>query len=59
MNECPKGRRYWDTQNDDACRICELRDDCPLEPDDDLEPDYDDYTERSLPDCFNDEVMYE
>jgi hypothetical protein len=30
---CPHGRRYWD-MTDDACRMCEYHDDCPLEPDD-------------------------
>ena len=35
---CPHGRRYWD-MSDDCCRMCEYRDDCPLEPD---EPE-DDY----------------
>lgn len=32
LNICPHNRRYWDTQSDDACRMCEMRDDCPLEP---------------------------
>ena len=31
-NVCPYNRRYWDTQNDDCCRMCEDRDNCPLEP---------------------------
>jgi ubiquitin len=51
MTECPYGRRYWDTQNDDACRMCELRDICPLEPEleaeDNQEPEEDNYDEMS------------
>ena len=45
---CPHGRRYWDTQNDDACRMCELKEDCPLDPDN-FDP---------TPDCLEDEINY-
>ena len=48
-NPCPHNRRYHDNQNDDACRMCEYRDDCPLEPD-----DYDD-----LPDCIENDSYYD
>jgi hypothetical protein len=29
---CEYGQRYFNTEHD-ACRMCELRDDCPLDPD--------------------------
>jgi len=44
---CPHGRRYWD-MSDDCCRMCEYRDDCPLDPDN-FDP---------IPDCLEDEINY-
>lgn len=29
---CPYEQRYYNLEHD-ACRMCELRDDCPLDPD--------------------------
>ena len=48
-NPCPHGRRYYDTQNDDACRMCEYRDDCPIDPDD-FDP---------MPDCIDSDSYYD
>jgi len=46
-NLCEYNQRYFNIEHD-ACRMCELKEDCPLDPDN-FDP---------TPDCLEDEINY-
>ena len=45
---CEYGQRYFNLEHD-ACRMCEYRDDCPIDPDD-FDP---------TPDCIDSDSYYD